>query len=616
MGGLEGKINHFRPLNRSIGALAMSLSLRCLALSATILIAAASATAADKALSVAEVQNIALNSAIDLQDLPAEMTLSKLLKLFEAKLPNGKKVSLSIDATAFGEKRAQIAEAKIDGKPLRAGFELSLSRAMNIALAQLEGEFDIAIQPRGLTITPTRVAAYTMTYDIRDLMRHKQLLAKMKEKSPDSYRGVDPADKTALLLRCLVNDTDLRRWENLEVVNGAHLNVVAALSRQEKIVDILWALHAQSDLAVVMNARLYEVSREFYAKHVAPVLAKRDDEDERPALRWIDGPLFKKIAQQKLLASSEEEKIEPATTSIFLSKQAVVRYAGPAPGNNSTALTGVSFEVRPLVSLDRRYLRVQITQKVSQLVGIGKAKALDTATGKEIEVEAPNLRKTSVTGTVQFYDNGAILMPVDYRPPGKDGDEKVWLLLARPFIWIEAEMEERRGGGPPISPASYWDSDFSKEEEPEAPKFKPEKRLPDDKETKEILEAVIKHALTDAFLKDTRNFYGTARDKTFTLVDAKQLGWPEGFCPNTGGFKMISIKKDLFEEQRRVLGIRVDQFHAEKKADGTRSASIIICLFNAGGSANGAVAGGCFVTYTVERAGKSWKVTCHQLIDP
>lgn len=123
-------------------------------------------------------------------------------------------------------------------------------------------------------------------------------------------------------------------------------------------------------------------------------------------------------------------------------------------------MAGVSFKVRPLVSLDRRSLRLRIAQHVTQLVGIDKATTRDVA-GKEIEVESPNLRTMSVTGSVQIHDGAPILMPVAYRPPGKGSEDKVWLLLARPFVWIEEEVRAIRQGGEDFSPRSVWESGVS-----------------------------------------------------------------------------------------------------------------------------------------------------------
>lgn len=600
----------------------MHFNLRNLALSLFLFFVTAVAWAADKtpeAASIVEIQKMLLETESKTSDLPKRMTLAKFLKALESRFPKDKKVSLSIDAAAFGKTLPQIAEAEIAVDRI---IGLNLSGAMKMALIQVKGEFDVAIRPGAVTVTLPRQSAYAMTYDVRGLLRRDQLLAHLMSETGELYPDVEPSDKMALLARCLANQSGLRSWETLEELNRTQFRVVASLARQEEIAGLLDNLQTVADWAVVMNARLYEVDRQFFAQHVAPLIPKDQDTGKRPIVRRIDGLLFKKIAQQELLATNDL-KVEPGKSTHFLSKHSVLRYAaGPRPDADEwtgvtnemigTCLAGVSFEVRPLISHNRTELRLDFTQKVSQLVALDKSKMLDVTTGKKIEVESPNLRKSTLTGVIEVPDNCPVLLQVGYRP----GGDKVWLLLARPYIWIKEEMEELRGLGGDDSPKAFWEMEVAKEVRNEALKLAPAKRLPADNDVKEVLLGVLQHALTDPFLKQTRQLYGSPRDKTFTLVDGEKLGWPEGFRPEVNGFKLVEVKRDRFVEQHRVLGIRIDQFHEEKMADGSRNAAVWLCLFNAGGAANGGVVGGCSATFSAKLVGKTWKVKCLGLDDP
>jgi hypothetical protein len=268
------------------------------------------------------------------------------------------------------------------------------------------------------------------------------------------------------------------------------------------------------------------------------------------------------------------------------------------------AATGVSFEVRPRVSLDRRSLRLELRQTADQLVAMDKVKTLDLASGKEVEVECPNIRKTSVTQTIQMADKQPILMPVCFRPADKDSKDKVWLLVARPFIWIEEEVQEVRKGGGDVTPQSVWDSEVPKEEVPPPPA----PALPCNDDVKELLQAIITDVLTNPELKVSRELYGTAKDNTFTLVDDGKFSWPKELQPNTHGHRLVQVHPDPFDDQRRVLGVRLDKFDLKEKAATPFQSPIEICLFNAGGSANGQVIGGCTVRYEPKRIGKRWTV--------
>jgi hypothetical protein len=559
---------------------------------------------------VAQIQKRLGEPVPNTEGLQGKMSLSNFLTALEGKLPDGKKCLFQIDREAFGKDFPQVDGATVDLPVMKNAL---LAIVLRRALAQVPvPEIDFGIRPGGVVITSPQRAAYPRTYDVRLLLpRVPSLLHYFGQQVPaEVYQDIKPADGAALLPRLLMNAVDLRQWESVEVLNGARLVVVAGFSQQEEIATLLEALRRLDDVTVVMNARLYEVDRAFVRKHVTPLFPK--DPEERSAVVAIEKPLLQMILKEKLLLESEELKIGPNQEAPFLSRHSVFRFnAGPWPDKvkesiTGTGMAGVSFSVKPLVSPDRRYLRLQISQKTVQLVGIDKTKVFDPVTGKEAEVESPNLRKTTVTGTVQIPDIHPILMPVSYQPPGKGNEDKVWLLVARPVIRIEEEVKE----GIDITPQTIWACDVPKEEPP-APA--PPVAFNDD--VKEVLQAVVTDLLTNKDLKDTREFYGTAKDRTLSLVDGK-LGWPKEFAPLTHGYKLVEVHHDPFVNPRRILGIRIHKFELKQKKDKDSDGPIEVCLFNAGGSANGGVIGGCLVYYVPKRVGTRWTVECVGILDP
>jgi hypothetical protein len=566
---------------------------------------------------IAQIQQLLTATLIDTRDLPQQMSLVQSLTALEAKLPAGKKISFQIDEGAFGKQLPQVAGATVK---IRGQNNVSPAAVLRLAVSQVSKveEVDYGIRPDGVVITRPRLAADSRTYDVTCVVNEiPRQLPYVKNYLADVFQNLDPTDDAGLLVRLVLNEVDLRPWETIDVLNGVKLVVLASPTRHEEIADLLQALRRLADLAVVMNARLYEVDRAFFAKHVAPLFPADAPPEERPRVVAIDKSLLEKVTRQKLLLESEDIKIRPNQQARFLSRQSAFRFAaGPRPDKEDrtltgTGLAGVSFEVLPLVSADRRYLRLQISQKVVQLAGIEKARTLDVATGKDVEVESPNLRRTSVTGAVQIPDGNPILMPVEYRPPDKGSEDKVWLLMARPFIWIEEEVRERKKQGQEISAKSIWNSEVQKEEGPATAN-----PLPFNDQVREILQAIVTSVLTDPDLKSTREFYGTARDKTFALVDEGNLGWPKEFRPETHGYKLVQVQHDPFVSQRRVLGIRIDKFDLIQKKVDPMDAPIEVCLFNAGGNANGGVIGGCSVYYVPKRVGKHWTAECTGWFDP
>jgi len=557
----------------------------------------------------AQIQKILTDTVIDTKDLRGEMPLAKFLVALEAKMPEGNKISLRIDEEAFGKWRSELASASVMC-PLQE--KVSVATVLRRVLSQVSkvAEVDYAFRPAGVVLTQPRLAAHEVVYDVRALEQQMPLLLpELESQSPGLYKGVKATDGPALLVRFLMNGIAMQPWETVQLSNGGRLAVFASPLRHEEFVDLMDALRQISDTAVVMNARLYEVDRQFFTKHVAPLFSRDDDSEERRVVIPIDGSLFKTIARQKQLLASEDNKIRPHQEARFLSRQSVYRYAaGPHPTEKGqtmtgTGMAGVTFTVRPLVSADRRHMRLEIAQEAAQLVGIDKIMALDGASGKETEIESPNVRTSSASGAVQIADGFPILMPVNYRPPGEGNKDKVWLLMARPFIWIGEEVKEIRQGGGDLSPQSVWDSEIPKKEKPAAAK-----PLPSTHQVKDILQAVITDVLTNPNLKNERQFYGTATDKTVALVDQEKLGWPKGFRPDTHGYKLVEAPEDPFANPRRVLGIRLDKFDLKQRKSDLFDTPITVCLFNAGGTANGAVTNGCFVYYLPNRVGKRWTV--------
>jgi hypothetical protein len=277
--------------------------------------------------------------------------------------------------------------------------------------------------------------------------------------------------------------------------------------------------------------------------------------------------------------------------------QNVVRY-NAAPKSTGTAQSGVSFEVRPLVSPDKRFLRLEITQNVSQVASVTKTARLDVSSGKEFEVEVPSLYKCSVTGSVQFADGGCcFLMPCAFRPSNKD---KLLVLVAQPRIWIEDEEKIRNDGKKPV-PEFEWSDEAPEEEKPA-----PVKRLPYNDKTRQILQAIVTDVLTNPQIKKLRASFGTERDKTFTLVDEEKRGWPKEFQPYGHDYTMIKVKQDPFVDQNRILGISLRKF--DLKSDDKKNAPIEVSLANAGGSANGGHLGSATVLYRPKRVGNHWTV--------
>jgi hypothetical protein len=564
-----------------------------------------------------------LDAMIETKHFHDEMPLAKFLSALEGALPPKDRITLRVDEKAFGKELPNVlaASVRLPAVPKR----MTLHTALRLAISNATNEdTDFAISPAGILITSPRLAASSITYNVRDVIdRMPRLRPSVIEYRHygDVFSGIDPTDGAALLVRLLANDVTLYAWESIQVQNDSRLIALACPRHHHAIADLLAAVRRMDDLAVVMNARLYEVDRRFFAKHISGLLVGEEPPegllrpgtriDDRPVVIPIEAPLLAKLMKQKLVLESDDIKIRPGEKAVFLAHQTLFQFdAGIPLGKRllaiGTGLAGVRLAVQPTVSPDRRFLRLQISQHITRLEAINKGKQLDATMGNEREIDVPAICEFSATGTVQIPDGDPFLMPVDYRPPGKEHADKVWLLVARPVIWIQEEQDRVKAGDePPVRPKSIWESPTSKEVEEAIPPS-PEPPLTDD--VKEILQLVITDVLTNPQLKDMRALYGTAKDRTLAFKAGSKWSWPKELNPGTSGFQIVTGPGDPFERQRRVLGLRLDAFAFTGKRESPTEAEIEIALVNAGGSDNGGVIGVCRLSYVARRVGKRWSV--------
>jgi hypothetical protein len=103
---------------------------------------------------IAEIQKL-LETTIDTKGFPEEMSLAQFLARMEAKLPDGKKVTLKIDDEAFGKQLSKVADATFTMPRMK---DVSIATVLRKGLAQLPAgvEVDYGIRPIGVVITRFR----------------------------------------------------------------------------------------------------------------------------------------------------------------------------------------------------------------------------------------------------------------------------------------------------------------------------------------------------------------------------------------------------------------------------------------------------------------------------
>jgi len=528
-----------------------------------------------------KVQQLLDETLIDSAEFRKEMSLEKFLEALQQHLPQGRKIALRIDPTAFGDRQAEVAALAVALAEMPK--KMSLRTALERALAKSKIKVDYRISATEVAITTPARARYTAGYDIRPLVE-----------KPDSGLPGDPeiptgnpAAKAAQIVQTLISffgpghvaPTGSAR-ETILILNGTRLVIRASAAEHAQIEELLQALRRLGDLTVTVQARLYEVDDAYYtrlknAKRIPP------EELERQAL--ADNPpkddLFKLLPRQALVLAGAAITVDNGQEANLLSRQQAV-LCGPSPAQQArgdkgpqAVVEGVAFLGRVTVSADRRFVRIKLAEKGTTLQDVDKVKIpvwqglgvpdVQEPADKEIVAEVAVLKEATHTQVLTIPDGGSMLLPVHYRPAALQAKRRWWVLAITPRIIIEAE-----------------------------------ERAILSSQLEAVLPAVVKDVLTNPRLKATRDFIGTGGEGRFALVNSANWTWPESYRPEIAGHKLTPAER----KGKRLLGIRVDQTLA------TDGLVLTIALVNAGGDDNGAVYGSCILRYHARETEKGWVV--------
>jgi len=510
------------------------------------------------------------------------MSLAKFLAELQKQLPKGT-LALRIDAEAFGDKgkdgatRQEVEATAVSLKHLAGVESVSLRTALEEGVKKIKIKADYRVGPGEVIITSRAQAGYASVYDISDLVakpgdaRHLAVSGS----APKEWPG-EPAQRAAQLVHTIVSSTELYDpaiADRIQVLNGSRLVIRTTGSVHPRITELLDVLRRLGDVAVILNAQLYEVNDALYKKvKNARRLSPKEWDDlpekqgrEEPAPQGE--PLLKK---ENLVLAGDGVWIDNGQEVVFLSRyQAVDLLPSPdelakGEAGRQAVLEGVSFLARTVVSGDRRFVRVKLTERAGEIQEIcgGKfPRPIKGAAGAEV----PLLKEATQSQMLDIPDGGSILVPVQFRPRSVQAKERWWVLHIQPRIYIDAEE-----------------------------RFVRETTL------QEMLPALVADILKNPRLKSTRDFYGSPNDKRLALVNSSAFPWPVDFWLDVGDHQLSKAER----KGKRLLGIRID---ASQNVANDKHA-ITLTLLNVGGTENGAVPGGGTIHYIARRARDGWTV--------
>ena len=292
--------------------------------------------------------------------------------------------------------------------------------------------------------------AYPDTYDVADLLGPIAGLDKLDAVGilPQQFArpGETTLDRLLRTLRQLVAPTLA-----IEVINGRRLVIRARPSQHDEIESLLNALRRLCDVAVVMNAEVYAIDATFYQQRLEPML-------RGPRLAvTIGGKLAEEVRQGAFLHKGEAERLRQARSSL------VVSWSRPsaikAPDGEQFLHEGYSCHVTPIVSADRRYIRLSFRCKSARIEKVASAEPRPAKTSEPAAKEdlalvfsSPQptpcepraaLASRSNEGAIEVMDGAWLLMNLDYPAPRPN---QRLVLLARPILLIQEEEQAIRDG--------------------------------------------------------------------------------------------------------------------------------------------------------------------------
>jgi hypothetical protein len=416
---------------------------------------------------------------------------------------------------------------------------------------------------------------------------------------------MDPAAKAAGIVRLIASTVAPESWylraeprSTIEVVNGTRLVIHTNAEGHAQVSELLDALRRLGDVAVRIDARLYMVNREVYrkvrdSKRLTQAelegLEKRGAEDEKGSRpeRLLRKQKAVAVALEVTIANGQEGAILSQYKAVCIPPILRDRKAPELPGNSAltapqTVLEGMTFAAGVTVSADRRFVRLKITEKGTEIdrlpqVELPKIKKPNDKDTVQDQVDElldalrragplePVLTETAHTQETGIPDGGSRIIAIHLRPRSLREAKRWYVLVISPRIVIK---EEERAFLEEALTAS--------------------------------LPALLTDVLTNPRLKATRAFYGSPDDDRFALVPGERWSWPQQpaiaehrLTPSAPGGK-------------RLLGIRIDDFQwaGKDRSDLT----ITVTLLNAGGSDNGAVPGSGRLRYAARTKDKKWLI--------
>ncbi|MBM3981038.1 MAG: hypothetical protein FJ304_12270 [Planctomycetes bacterium] len=246
--------------------------------------------------------------------------------------------------------------------------------------------------------------------------------------------------------------------------DNGKLEVRANAKAQGEIADLLDALARLQDLTIDIKADVLELDAASYEKLLKalpkasagklPVVLATGAELEGDGAPDIDkalGEANKLLKAARLVQTSSARFVNGAKATVS-ARRAVVPYsnmgepAGVARDNPLYVKEGFALVAVPVVSADRRFVRFKLTEQSTAVTGM-KKRELGEFGGMKVIAQTPVVEDLGATGSAEVADGGTLLFKLAYAPK-----DKVWVVLLKPTIFIQAEEDALKKEGKQVKP--------------------------------------------------------------------------------------------------------------------------------------------------------------------
>ncbi len=235
--------------------------------------------------------------------------------------------------------------------------------------------------------------------------------------------------------------------------DGGKLEVRATAKVQSEVKDLLDALDRLADVAIDVKADVYELDVANYEKLVkaipkgktkTPVVFATGEEMEGKEGPAIDKAMeeMNKILKTGRVVQTSSGRFTNGQEATVSARRTVVPFAnhpdqkvGVARDNPLHVKEGFALVAVPVVSADRRYVRVKLTEQSTRISGI-KKRDFGVIDGKKFVLQSPETEDLGATGSAEVADGGTAIFRLAYAPK-----DKVWVVVVKPTIFIQAEED-------------------------------------------------------------------------------------------------------------------------------------------------------------------------------